>query len=68
MARETVLSLLLEEKPMQDLHPMNQVRRHRPVNRPLSNAEAFALFVMGVGLISSLALVMLGTLLGSSIA
>lgn len=52
---------------MQDLHPMNQVRQPRIVNRPLSNAEAFALFIMGIGFISSLALVMLYTLFGSSV-
>ncbi|WP_448562409.1 hypothetical protein [Trichothermofontia sp.] len=53
---------------MQNLHPMNPVRQRRVINRPLSNVEAFALFVMGVGFISSLALVMVYTLLGSSIA
>ncbi len=53
---------------MQDLHSMNQVRQPRIVNRPLSNAEAFALFIMGIGFISSLALVMIYTLFGSSVA
>ncbi|WP_448572329.1 hypothetical protein [Trichothermofontia sp.] len=62
------MSSLVEEKAMQDLHSMNQVRQPRIVNRPLSNAEAFALFIMGIGFISSLALVMIYTLFGSSVA
>jgi len=68
IAGEVGLSSLFEGKTMQNLHPINQVRQPRVVNRPLSNAEAFALFVMGIGFISSLALVMIYTLFGSNVA
>ncbi len=68
IAGQGSLLSLFEGKIMQNIHPMNHTRQRRVINRPLSNAEAFALFIMGVGFISSLALVMVYTLWGSSVA